>query len=131
MPEITNSVRVDVDPDAAWSVVGDLAAVDAWVPGVVAARVHGGWRVCTTADGGEIHEEITAYSAAERSYSYIQTQQPLPIERPHGTLSVRPDGDGSVIVWDAAFGSDSPEVTRMIGDAYRETIASLARLIER
>jgi hypothetical protein len=54
-------------------ILGDLTGVRRWVPGVAAARMEGMRRICTLADGGEIHEEITELWDAERRYSYKQT----------------------------------------------------------
>jgi hypothetical protein len=54
---LTNTIRVDATPEEAWRVVGDLTAVDKWIPGVVGARVDGARRVCTTADGGERRDD--------------------------------------------------------------------------
>lgn len=126
---LTNTIRVDATPDEAWRVVGDLTGVDSWIPGIVSARVDGSTRVCTTAEGGEIVERITSYSDDARSYDYAHVVQPLPIENSHGTLSVKADGDGSLVVWEAEFEPAAAEVTGMVETAYRQTLDSLARLL--
>jgi hypothetical protein len=128
--KITNTIRVDATPEEAWRIVGDLTAVDKWIPGIVGARVDGSRRVCTTADGGEIVERITSYSDDARSYSYAHVVQPLPIENSRGTLSVKADGDGSLVVWEAEFEPAAAEVTGMVETAYRRTLDSLAGLLE-
>ena len=63
MPRIINTLDLAVDAGHAWRVVGDLADAANWVPSVVAARVDGDLRICTTADGGEIRERISELSA--------------------------------------------------------------------
>jgi hypothetical protein len=127
--KLTNTVRVDSPPDEAWRVVGDLAGVDKWIPGVVSAQVEAHRRLCETSDGGQIVEQITSYSEDDRSYGYAHIQQSLPIENSRGTLSVQADGDGSLIVWEAEFEPAAPDVARMVAGAYRETLNSLARLL--
>ncbi|MGH2742208.1 MAG: SRPBCC family protein [Thermoleophilaceae bacterium] len=128
--KVTNTIRVDIAPAEAWRVVGDLTGVDSWIPGVVSATVEGDRRLCETADGGQIVERITSYSDDDRSYGYAHIQQPLPIENSRGTLSVQPDRDGAVIVWEASFEPPDAEIGGMVERAYRETLDSLARLLE-
>jgi Polyketide cyclase / dehydrase and lipid transport len=127
---LTKTIRVDTPPAEAWRVVGDLSAVDRWIPGVVGAIVEGNRRLCETVDGGQIVEQITSYSADDRSYGYAHVQQPLPIRNSRGTLSVRTDGDGSMIVWDAEFDTPSPEIAELVEGAYRQTLESLGRLLQ-
>jgi hypothetical protein len=127
---LTKTIRVDTPPAEAWQVVGDLSAVDRWIPGVVGAIVEGNRRLCETVDGGQIVEQITSYSADDRSYGYAHVQQPLPIRNSRGTLSVRTDGDGSMIVWDAEFDAPSPEIAELVEGAYRQTLESLGRLLQ-
>jgi hypothetical protein len=127
---LTNAIKVDTPPAEAWRIVGDLAAVDMWVPGVVNAIVEGNRRLCETVDGGQIVEQITSYSNADRSFGYAHLQQPLPIRNSRGTLSVRTEDDGSLIVWDAEFDAPAPEIAELVEDAYRRTLDSLAQLLE-
>jgi carbon monoxide dehydrogenase subunit G len=126
MTDIFNEIRVDATPDEAWALLGDLAGADRWVPGVLSAHVDGDRRVCTLADGSEIHEEITGYSPERRSYSYAHTRHPMPLESSTGTLRVEPDGDGSRIIWDATVEVADPGMAAMIEAGFREAIESLA-----
>jgi carbon monoxide dehydrogenase subunit G len=128
--ELRNEIRVDATPDEAWAVVGDLAAADRWVPGVVSARVDGATRVCTLADGSHIREEISGYSPERRRYSYAHTQHPMPLERSTGTLSVVPDGGGSRVVWDATVEVADPALATMLETGFRDAIQSLAARLE-
>lgn len=129
---VTSEIQVASPPERAWEVVGDLTGVDRWIPGVVSAELDGETRVCTTADGGRIVERISGYSNEARSYGYEHLEQPLPLARSHGTLSVRASGgDGSLIVWEAEFEPPNDEVGKMVEGAYRETLESLGRLVDR
>jgi carbon monoxide dehydrogenase subunit G len=127
--KITNTIKVEARPEEAWRVVGDLAAVDRWIPGVTRATVERRRRLCELVDGNQIVEQITAYSDDSRSYGYAHIQQPLPIENSRGTFSVQPDGDGSRIVWEAEFDAPGEDVARMVEAAYRETLASLRSVL--
>src|SRR6266545_4772775 len=70
MPSFTRTIEVAADPDTAWRVLGDLAGVDRWIPGVTMVEVAGLTRRCIFADGHTQREEILDYSPATRSYRY-------------------------------------------------------------
>ena len=55
MPTIRNTVTINATPDEVWAVLSDMPATRQWLPGVVAARMDGDLRVCTMADGQEVH----------------------------------------------------------------------------
>jgi carbon monoxide dehydrogenase subunit G len=129
MTAIVNEVTVDASPDAAWGVVGDLAGVDAWIPGVVKAEVADGRRICTLANGDEIHEAITSYSAENRSYSYEQTRHPMPLDSSTGTFTVYPHGDGARIVWHADVEVADPALEEMLSGGYAAAMEALAARI--
>jgi hypothetical protein len=65
MARLYNTIRVTAAPDRAWAIVGDLAGVIKWIPGVTGCRVEGTRRIC---NDGQIQEEISDYSAGRRSY---------------------------------------------------------------
>jgi hypothetical protein len=126
MPILENEIRVAASPEAAWRVVGDLAGVASWIPGVVAAEVTDGKRVCTLADGGEIHESITNFSDERRSYSYEQTRHPLPLESSSGTFTVYPHEEGARIVWLADVEVADAPIEEMVTAGYAAAMEALA-----
>jgi carbon monoxide dehydrogenase subunit G len=134
MPSLTNTIEIDAQPDAVWGVLGDLEAVTEWIPGIASARVEGSARYCVAADGSEIREEISDYSAERRSYGYAHLTQPVPIANSRGSLRVEPNGGGSRVVWEAEFDVLDPgseeAVTAMLDGAYKQTLSSLRRRIE-
>ncbi len=135
MPKFRNAVQIDASPDKVWAVVGDLAGVTKWIPMIAHAKVEGSKRVCTMADGsGELHESISDYSNAKRSYRYIIDQGPLPVMNYQGGFAVQADGSGSLVAWDVEFDVIDPaqeaEVTRMFDGFYQQFLGSLKRLIE-
>lgn len=132
--KLHNTIHIDASPDAVWRVLGDLAATNTWTPGIKAAKVEGMHRVCTTADGFEIHEEISEYSPVRRSFSYSQSRVPIPIKNSRGTFVVKADETGALVVWDAEFEaadrSKSVEITTMVEGFYRQTLDSLRARVE-
>jgi ketosteroid isomerase-like protein len=100
MPTIHNEVAITRSPDDVWALLRDLAAVTEWVPGIVGARVDGTRRICTTAEGAEIHEEIQL-DDARRTYAYTQPVHPLGFKASRGTLAVTGNGAGADVSWDA------------------------------
>jgi hypothetical protein len=133
MPALRNTVKIDCSPDDVWKVLGDLAAAPEWVPGVVEARVEGPQRVCKTADGAEIREQIDGYSPRERKFSYVQTQVPLPITGSRGTLRVLGQGTQAEVVWEAEFepieGAPA-NLPQLVEGSYRQALDSLRRRLE-
>lgn len=135
MSRLHKTVAIDATPEAVWEVLGDLAATSEWNPGTVAARVEGQIRICETADGGEIREEISDYSADRRSYRFRHLQVPLPVRNSTGRFSVEPRANGgSVVTLETAFDALDPaqeaEIERMFGGALDQALASLRRRVE-
>jgi uncharacterized protein YndB with AHSA1/START domain len=133
---VTNTVDINADPDAVWAVLADLPATRWWLPGVVAARVDGDLRVCTMADGQEIHERITDVSAEERSYRFEHLRAPLPVQRSGGTFAVAAGhGPGTArVTLQTTFEPLDPtaaeEVTGMIQGAFGQSLNALRRYVE-
>ena len=132
MAELNNDVVIARSPEAVWAILGDLAGVDRWVPGVTKARMEGMRRVCSLEDGGEIHEEIRDFSDERRRYSYEQPVHPLGFTRSEGSLAVKPHGDGrSLVVWNAEVEFGDPAQEAQVLDMLRQGYAAaLNRLKE-
>jgi hypothetical protein len=135
MIELHKTIAVDATPQSAWNVLGDLAATTEWLPGTVAARMEGTTRICTTADGAEIREEISDYAPDERRYSYRHLEIPLPMQRSSGTFSVEPgEGGGARVVLDCRFealdAAQEGEIGRMYEGALEQALQSLKRRVE-
>ena len=128
MPRLENEIAIAAPPEAVWALVGDLEATTEWIPGVVEARVEGNRRVCRTADGHEIHEEVVG-SDVDRTVTYRQTQVPLPIADSRGSLRVVPAADGARVEWTAEF--DAPDdVAAMVDEYYKQTLEMLRQRVE-
>lgn len=87
-------------PGKAWSLVGDLAGVTKWVPGMTGCTVDGGVRSCTFGDGRTVVEHITGYDDDLRRYAYRAETDGTPMAASSGSFAVaeNPDG-GSRVTW--------------------------------
>jgi hypothetical protein len=79
MPSFRHTVDIAATPDEVWAVLGDLTAVDRWIPGVSSVVRTDTGRVCTFGDGHVQNEQILDYSPPTRSYRYVVDGAPLPV----------------------------------------------------
>jgi uncharacterized protein YndB with AHSA1/START domain len=133
---VTNSVDIAAEPDDVWAVLADLPATRRWLPGVVAAWMDGDVRVCSMADGQEIHERISDVSPERRSYRFEHRRVPLPVQQSHGSFTV---SAGSVagtsrVVLQTTFvpldATTGEEVSGVIEGAFGQSLQSLRRYVE-
>ena len=135
MVQLRNTIAIDASQDEVWEVLGDLAATSEWLPGVVRAEVDGAKRVCTMADGSEIHEEISDYEPDQRSFRYRHLRVPMPVKDSGGSFSVEPaPNGGSNVLLESSFAALDPgqeeQVGQMIEGAFQQALESLKRRIE-
>ena len=133
---VTNTVEINAGPDDVWAVLADLPATRMWLPGVVSARMDDDLRICTTADGQEIHERISDISPEDRSYRFHHVLVPLPVQHSGGTFTVTAGtmpGTATVTL-QTTFEPLDPagvdELTIMIRDAFQQSLESLRRYVE-
>jgi carbon monoxide dehydrogenase subunit G len=133
MPTFTETIEVAADPDTAWQVLGDLGAVDRWIPGITKVELDGMTRVCTFADGHTQHETILDYEPATRSYRYT-IDGGLPVKDNRGRFVVEATGDGARIVWESSFVALDPaaeaEVSRLWAGTLPSVLGNLKTIIE-
>jgi carbon monoxide dehydrogenase subunit G len=120
----------------AWSLVGDLAGVTKWVPGVNGCTVDGDVRRCTFADGRTVVEQITAFDDAARSYGYRTDTDGTPMAANNGSLAVTETADGgSRVTWlaDIEFLSDeaAEQIVPMLRSGYGAAFDQLADQLRR
>jgi carbon monoxide dehydrogenase subunit G len=133
MPAFSHTIQVAAIPDTAWQVLGDLAGVDRWIPGITKVEMDGMTRVCSFADGHTQREEILDYSPATRSYRYT-IHGGLPVKDNQGRFAVQPAGTGARIVWESSFEALDPaaedELRRMWQGMLPVVLGNLKTLIE-
>jgi carbon monoxide dehydrogenase subunit G len=133
MPTFLQTIDVAADPDVAWRVLGDLAAVDRWIPGITKVEMNDMTRVCTFADGHTQHEAILDYSPATHSYCYT-IDGGLPVTNNRGRFAVEPTPRGARIVWESSFTALDPgaeaELSRLWAGMLPIVLGNLKSLIE-
>jgi uncharacterized protein YndB with AHSA1/START domain len=126
MPDITITKPTPAAPADVWAVLGDLAAADTWVPGVVSAVVDGDRRVCRMGDGSDVEEQFLEISAETRTVAVRHVRHPAPIENSTVAFSVAAAEDGSVITCRASLqGPD--QLLGMFEQGYAAAVDSLSQ----
>jgi protein-tyrosine phosphatase len=132
--DVTETVVVGGGPDVAWGVVGDVASVARWVPGVSECRLEGDLRHLTYADGSGAVERIVAHDDAGRSYVYDYVSGRRAFDRYRSQMSVQGHACGAEVVWASTFSAGSAEqdaeLTGVIGNRYRTALRALKEEIE-
>ena len=128
MVEVTESVSVAADANAAWELIGDPSALAEWHPAIDSSEVENDLRHLILGDGGRIEERITEQSG--RSYSYEFIESPLPVGGYSSRLSVEPSDRGATISWSSTFeaqGASESEAEELIAGIYRAGLDAVAQ----
>ena len=96
--DYTLTIDVDVTPDAAWSVVGDVTAVPRWFTKYVECEIAGEIRTLRSAEGAELVERLLERDDGARTYAYTVIAGP-PLKSHWASLRVVPREGGSTVVW--------------------------------
>lgn len=101
---ITHSIKVS--PEQAWEVIGSVGGVDKWFGSMIkSCRIEGKKRICETADGMVLNEDILEIDHENRIFRFgIPSQEMLPVENIVESMQVgkNEQGDAS-ITWSASF----------------------------
>lgn len=132
---VVNTVDINATPDEVWAVLGDLAASRQWLPGVVRATVDDGVRVCVMADGQEVHERISQYNAARRTFRFQHLRVGLPVRSSGGVFEVSgANGQPATVTLTTTFEPADPaaadELAEMIQHAFGASLESLRHFIK-
>ena len=134
MPSFRHTIEIDATPEQVWSILGDIGAVDCWIPGVTAVNVDGLTRVCDFEDGHSQKEQIHDYSPDTRSYRYLIEGAPMPISDNTGTFTVESDNGHSRVVWESSFEALEPSAAQELAEMWEPylpmTLTNLKNLIE-
>lgn len=103
MAEVHVSKQVSGSPDEVWGKVGDFHGIHKWVAGgqPTEAINDGKARKFDLGGAGALVEELIEQGPG--FYTYKILEGPLPVENYRATLKVSPEGDGSLVTWDATF----------------------------
>ena len=139
---VIKSVNINVPASAAWEKIAKFGDLGAWHPAVAKTEItagsegkKGAKRTLTLQDGGKINETLTAYSAKNKTMSYIITDGVLPVTSYASNLHVYTNGaDKSVVVWEGSFlpkaPADEKAASDAIGGVYEGGLANLKKVLE-
>lgn len=101
MAIVRAEIHIDRDADRVWEVVGDVGGISRWLPGIEVSSYENGERTCEIGAGrGRLVEKILLRDDAARRYEYTITEGPARYSSHHASMTVSPDGDGSLFVWE-------------------------------
>ncbi|MFJ1787200.1 SRPBCC family protein [Streptomyces anulatus] len=125
---------VQASPEQAWELIGGFHSLPDWLPYIPKTDSEQGGRArrLTNAEGGVIVEQMTAYNAEERYYSYAILRAPFPVTGYLSTLRVfsmpgRPEA--AEIQWSGRFtpeGVTDEEAETLFSGIYRDGLEAVA-----
>lgn len=138
--EVTRSLDIEAPPAAVWAIVGDFCAIEKWHPLVDRCNISNSSdnegkpvpiRSLVAAGGlGTIVEVQTMRNEKAMSYSYAFVEGPLPVSAYNSTITVKPNGANSTVVWTATFdaaGMTDAEAKADIEGVYEQGLAGVAK----
>ncbi|HEY8261990.1 MAG TPA: SRPBCC family protein [Methylosinus sp.] len=147
--KVTETIEIAAPAEKVWAVVGNFQDLG-WLPAVAKTEGTGGneankaTRHITLQNGGEIDELLTKYDAADFTLAYRIEKvdvKVLPVNNYSSTLTVKPQGDKSVVEWKGAFyrgfpnNDPPPELSdeaalKAVTDLYKSGLAALKAKVE-
>lgn len=111
--KVTETIQINASAAEVWAVIGDFGAADQWLPMVEGIESKGdnekgASRTLMLGGDAKIFETLKKHSDEKMSYSYripVDTHDIaiLPVNNYSSTLSVKSDGDNSIVTWKGAF----------------------------
>jgi hypothetical protein len=134
---IVETVQLTTAAGDIWDAISDFASWPTWNPAFASTtmvrgtgRTAGSVRVLVAKDGARFTEELVAFDAAARSYSYRIIESPAPLIGYVSTIRVEDAARGCRVTWSSTFhvkaGSPEQEVKQMIAGIYRLGLDHLA-----
>jgi mxaD protein len=139
---VIKSVNINAPAAKTWEKISKFGDLGAWHPAVAKTEIttgtegkKGAKRTLTLQDGGKINEKLTAYSAKNKTMSYIITDSVLPVTGYASNLHVYSNGaDKSVVVWEGSFlpkaPADEKTASDTIAGVYDGGLANLKKVLE-
>ncbi len=126
--------RINAAPEKVWSSIRKGDGVDNWLPMITTCRLEGrgvgAKRICTT-EQGALKETILLIDEKHKTFQYGIEEQPLlPIDNIVATMSVLPDGEGTILNWDMAFTLSDESLFTMVEQVVEGMYAAGAEGLE-
>ena len=146
--KVTETIAIDAPADKVWGLVKNFDALKDWHPAIAESPAskgneEGSVRQLKLKNGGALTETLETYDAAKMRYSYrAKDGGALPVTNYTSTITVKPEGSGSVVEWRGAFyrgfpNNDPPPdqndeaAVAAITGVYKSGLANLKSLAEK
>jgi uncharacterized protein YndB with AHSA1/START domain len=145
--KVVEQVTIEAPPATVWARIHNFDALKDWHPAIAESAAdkgneEGSVRLLKLKGGGEMTETLETHDEAKMRYSYrAKDGGALPVSNYTSTLSVRGEGNQSVVEWRGAFyrgypNNDPPPdkndeaAVRAITGVYQSGLANLKKLVE-
>lgn len=136
------SSKIKTTPQKAWRIIGDIASMPRWAPGVTDVRITserkrgiGAVRSVIFEDGKAIEEHVVSWNA-QKSFTYAATDG-LPLRLYIATIAIREQSAGFIdITWQSYLNStqmsknEFQELLHEMGVFYQESLENLKRILQ-
>jgi hypothetical protein len=130
---VTRSAEVAAAPAKVWATIGEFCGIADWHPVVekceLSKKDGKTIRTLSLKGGGTIVEELVGRSDERHNYTYEILESPLPVADYKSTISVRPEGAGSKVIWVGTFkakGADDSKAQSTIAGVYEAGLKGIA-----
>ncbi|OED38197.1 hypothetical protein AB833_20705 [Chromatiales bacterium (ex Bugula neritina AB1)] len=149
--KVTETVAINAPAAEVWAMIKDFGNAHTWLPMVESTEIEGGnepgaMRVLTLGPGIKVYETLKKYSEEKMRYTYRIPNEThdvaiLPVNNYSSTVSVKANGDTSVVTWKGAFyrgypNNDPPPelndeaAVAAVTGLYQAGLAHLKKIIE-
>lgn len=116
--------------DKVWANISKATGVNEWLPVIIACKLDGDKRICSTQQG-DMNETILKIDSENKLFQYAIDSQPLlPIENIIGTMQVFEMEGKTQLHWDLNFTIKEEEMLPMVKQAVEGMYAAGANGLE-
>jgi Polyketide cyclase / dehydrase and lipid transport len=145
---VVEIVDINAKPSAVWEQIRNFDGLPKWHPAVAKSRIvagknnePGAARELTIKDGPMLTDELISLNDERMFFTYRLVESPLPVTDYLSSVSVKPRGAGSEVIWTVTFkrknASDSPAANEsdaggmdLLGGVYRAGLDNLKKMLE-
>ena len=126
----TINKQSSMSADAVWKKIGDFCGIQNWIPAVQKCVLsqNGKERTVYVKGDGQVLERLDNWDDAKRTYSYTILSSGLPVDDYDSTITVEPNGNGSVLKWHGTYkakGTSDAEAKKVIDGIYTDASKTL------
>lgn len=139
--KVTESVKVDAAPAKVWARIGHFYDLS-WHPAVKSTQASDGDKLDSQRrldlGGPVLWEALMSHNDAARRYQYRildngENQKVVPVSHYVSTLSVKPDGQGSEVIWSSEFtpaeGTTAEAARKAVAGIYRAGLDNIGKAL--